>query len=69
MSQPLKEAQLSLAVQAIRSTPKLSLRKAAFIYSVPRSSISLRLYGIQPKAGSIAAAAKLTTAEAEVIIQ
>ena len=69
MSQSLKETQLSLAVQAIRTNPKLSLRKAAFIYSVPRSSISLRMAGITPKAGSHHVNAKLTATEAEVIIQ
>ena len=69
MSQLSKEAQLSLAINAIRSNPKLSHRKAAFIYSVPRSSISLRMAGSVPKAGSHAATSKLTVAEEKVIIE
>ncbi|KFY29501.1 hypothetical protein V491_00005 [Pseudogymnoascus sp. VKM F-3775] len=39
-----KESQLFLAVQAVKNTPNLSVRAAAKIYSVPRSTLESDIY-------------------------
>lgn len=41
-----KEAQSVLAIQAIKNTPKLSIRRAAAIYEVPYSTLYTRFHGI-----------------------
>ena len=65
----IKEAQIALAITALQSDPKLSLRKAASIYSVSRKSLKRRIDGILPQAGRSNVNANLTKAEEEVIIQ
>jgi Psq-like protein/Tc5 transposase-like DNA-binding protein len=64
-----KEARIILAIAAIQSDPKLSIRKAASIYNVSRTSLKRRIDGVLPKVGSHDTNAKLTIEEAEVIIQ
>jgi hypothetical protein len=43
MNSSQKEAQLMLAVQAIKNDPKLSIRRAALIYTVSRTTLQARL--------------------------
>ena len=69
MPTPTKEAQIALAIAAIQSNPNLSIRNAASIYSVSRTSLQRRIDGVLPKAGSHHINAKLTTIEGEIIIQ
>ena len=64
-----KESQLFLAVQAIKNTPNLSVRAAAKIYSVPRSTLSTRLQGTTPRRDTMSKSQKLTKLEESTIVQ
>jgi predicted XRE-type DNA-binding protein len=65
----LPENRVLLAINAIRSTPRLSIRRAAEIYDVPRSTIYRRMNGQIAKAESHNARSNLTRIEEEVIVQ
>jgi len=69
MSVQTKEARIILAIEAIRTTQKLSRRRAAVIYNVPKSTLRARITGVALKALSVNAFQNLTTVEKEVIIQ
>jgi hypothetical protein len=69
MSVQTKEARIILAIEAIRTTQKLSRRRAAAIYNVPESTLRARMTGVTPKALSVNAFQNLTTVEEEVIVQ
>jgi DNA-binding transcriptional regulator YiaG len=45
MSVQTQEARIILAIEAIRTSKKLSRRKAATIYEVPESTLRLRMNG------------------------
>ena len=64
-----KESQLFLAVQAIKNTPNLSVRAAAKIYSVPRSTLGTRLQGTTPRRDTMSKSQKLTKLEESTIVQ
>lgn len=64
-----KEAQLVLAIQAIKSTPVISIRRAAAIYNVPYSTLNTRIHGIQSRRDSIPKSQKLTEQEEYTIVQ
>ena len=69
MSVQTKEARIILAIEAIRTTQKLSRRRAAVIYNVPELTLRARITGVAPKALNVNAFQNLTTVEKEVIIQ
>ena len=49
MSSSLNEGRIILALQAIKKDPKLSVRKAASIYSVPEATLRDRRAGRLPR--------------------
>jgi predicted XRE-type DNA-binding protein len=65
----LPENRVLLAINAIRSTPRSSIRRAAEIYDVPRSTIYRRMNGQITKAESHNVRSNLTRIEEEVIVQ
>lgn len=69
MSDNLSENRVLLAINAIRSTPRLSIRRAAEIYNVPPTTIYRRMNGQTAKADSYNARSNLTNIEEEVIVQ
>jgi hypothetical protein len=64
-----QEARIILAIEAIRTSQKLSLRKAAKIYNVPRSTLTNRVNGQISIRDRRLVAQKLTELEEEVIVQ
>jgi hypothetical protein len=64
-----KERELFLAVKAIKNTPNLSVRAAAKIYSVPRSTLGTRLQGTTPRRDTMSKSQKLTKLEESTIVQ
>jgi hypothetical protein len=69
MSLQTQEARIILAIEAIRTTKKLSRRRAAKIYSVPETSLRDRINGITPKAEKRNARHNLTLSEEEAIVK
>ena len=66
---PSNEADIQLAVQAIKCDATLSQRRAAKIYRVPQRTLSDRLAGASPRHDCTANSMKLTNTEEEVIVQ
>jgi hypothetical protein len=69
MSVVIQEARIILAIEAIRTSKKLSCRKAAKIYTVPESSLRLRMNGHLPLPERRPANLNLSKLEEEVIVQ
>ena len=69
MSVQTQEARVILAIEAIRTTKKLSRRHAAKIYNVPETTLRDRMNGVTPKAVSYHGRSNLTKIEEEVIVQ
>ena len=69
MSDSMPEHRVILAINAIRSIPRLSIRRAAQIYDIPKSTIAARMKGRTPKTDSRNAYLNLIKVEEEVIIQ
>ncbi|KAJ8105102.1 hypothetical protein OPT61_g10380 [Boeremia exigua] len=65
----LKEAQIQLALQALKQDTNLSKRRAAAIYRVPRSTLSTRRTGRPSRANTIANSRGLDNNEEQVIVQ
>ena len=65
----LNESQVQLALLALEQDAKLSLRRAAAIYSVPRSTLHQRRAGRPSRDNTMANSRNLTNAEEEVIIK
>jgi hypothetical protein len=65
----LKESKIILAIEAIRTSKKLSRRKAAKIYGVPFSTLNDRMNGRTSIGESRPAITKLTILEEEVIVR
>lgn len=63
------EARIILAIEAIRTSRKLSRRAAAKIYDVPESTLRDRMNGRTPKADSRPATQNLAEIEEDVIVQ
>jgi hypothetical protein len=63
------EARIILAMEAVRSSSKMSIRRAATLYNVPRSTLTHRLAGRTSRNETKANCHKLTEVEEEVIIQ
>jgi hypothetical protein len=64
-----KERRLLLAINAVRSNPRFSIRRAAIFYEVPATTIRDRMAGKPPRADSENGRAKLTKAEEDTIVQ
>jgi predicted XRE-type DNA-binding protein len=64
-----QEARIVLAIEAIRTTKKLSQRSAAKLYKVPLSTLSDRMAGRTPRPETKANRQKLSKLEEEVIIR
>ena len=64
-----KERQLFLAIQAIQKDSNLSVRAAAKIYSVPRSTLGTRLQGTTPRRDTMSKSQKLTKLEELTIVE
>jgi hypothetical protein len=58
-----------LAIEAIRSTPRISIRRATEIYNVPATTIRRRMKGQTAKADSYHGRLNLTKIEEEAIVQ
>jgi hypothetical protein len=64
-----KEAQVQLALQALKNDPKLTIRKAAKQYSAPYTTLSRRYHGIPSRTDTIANYRNLDLIEEEVIVR
>src|SRR3954467_821014 len=69
MALPSKEAQLNLALEALRKDPKLRLSAAAKIYSVPYTTLYNRRVGRPSRRDIPANSRKLTDLEEHTIVQ
>ncbi|OBS17615.1 hypothetical protein FPOA_11933 [Fusarium poae] len=69
MSQPLDEARILLALQALQNNPKLSLRRASSIYKVNYWKLRRRQNGIQSRCDCTPNSRKLSDLEEQIIIQ
>src|SRR5271169_2945865 len=63
MSVQIQEARIILAIKAIRTTKKLSCRKAAKIYNIPYSTLNDRMNGCTNLSERQPATTKLTQLE------
>ena len=64
-----QERRLLLAINAIRSNPRFSIRKAATFYSVPATTIRHRMAGKASKADTRHGRSNLTAAEEDAIVR
>ena len=64
-----KESRIILALEALKKDPKLSVRKAATIYEIPRSSLRDRRAGMQSRRETPANLRKLTDLEEKVLLK
>ncbi|KAM5529851.1 transposase [Fusarium oxysporum f. sp. phaseoli] len=69
MSDPNYEARILLALQALQTNPKLSLRCAADIYKVNRITLSRRQNGLQSRRDWIPKSRRLSNLEENIIVQ
>ena len=63
-----KEAQIHLAIQALKQDPNLSLRRAAAIYKIPQSTLSDQRAGRPSRANSTANSRSLDNNKEQVIV-
>jgi hypothetical protein len=63
-----KERQIQLALQALKQDAKLSVRRAAAIYNVPKSTLHQRRAGRPSRVDTMANLQNLTSAEEQVIV-
>ena len=68
MSLLSQESQIILAIQAIQSSEKLSVRKAAKIYNVSEATLRAQMNGRTPWRDNRPKAHKLTETEEEAIV-
>ena len=64
-----KDSRIFLALEALKKDPKLSVRKAATIYEIPRSSLRDRRAREQPRRELPANSRKLTDLEEKVLLE
>ena len=69
MSIQTQEARIILAIEAIRSSKRLSRAKAAKIYDIPYSTLTDRINGRTPRQEYRPPMQKLTELEKEVILR
>jgi predicted HTH domain antitoxin len=65
---PQKEGRLSLSIQAIQKNQILSVRRAAKLYDISRTSLQRRVKGVVPKAQSNARKRKLQLTEEQSLV-
>src|SRR5450432_815971 len=63
------EARIILAIEAIRTSKKLSCRKATKIYNIPETTLHDRMNGRTTLSEQRLAVQKLTEMEEEIIVQ
>ena len=63
------ESNIFLAIQALENDPKLSVRKAAALYNVSRTTLTCRRNGRCPRTDKSANSLKLTILEEEAIVK
>lgn len=64
-----KEGRLGLAIASFQSDPRLSIRKLASSYNVPKSTLHTRLQGVQPKHETRSPNRKLLPTEEHSLVQ
>lgn len=69
MPVPKDEARIVVALQAIQTDPKLSLRRAAKIYEVCRKKLGRRQQGMQLRSDIMANSRKLTDIEEQKLVE
>lgn len=69
MAHYLPENQVLLAINAFRPTPRLSIRRAAEVYDVPKSTLANRMKGHLAKSDSHNARSNLTKIEEDAVVQ
>ncbi|KAF5697139.1 hypothetical protein FMUND_15512 [Fusarium mundagurra] len=69
MSQASEEACMNLALQAYQADPKLSLRRAVFLYDVHFQTLHHRSQGRQARADCIPNGRKLSDQEEQIIVE
>ena len=69
MPATLKEARVNLALEALQSNRKLSLRAAAKLYNIPFSTLRDRHAGRPARCDTTPNSKKLTQSEEEAIVQ
>jgi hypothetical protein len=67
MSQKINEAQLNLAIQAIKQNLKLSVRRVVKVYQVDNRRLGERLCGILSRRDILANSRKITDIEEDVL--
>ena len=68
MSLQTREARIMLAIEAIQSANKISIRKASTLYEVPESSVRLRMNGHTPRAETRANSHILKPTEEDAVV-
>ncbi|RYC80880.1 hypothetical protein BFJ63_vAg16228 [Fusarium oxysporum f. sp. narcissi] len=68
MSNSSTEARILLALQALQNNPKLSVRRAADTYEVPRNTLRRRQNGIQSRRDTIQKSRRLSNLEEEIVV-
>jgi len=68
MSVQTQEAQIILIIEAIRTSKKLSRRKAAKTYNIPKTILHNRIAGRIPCSNTRSAVQNLTKLEEQIII-
>ncbi len=64
-----RESQILLALSAMEGEPELSLKRAAAIYNVPRTTLSRRRKGVPPRAENPPKSRNLTDLEEKTIVE
>ncbi|APA14950.1 hypothetical protein sscle_14g097200 [Sclerotinia sclerotiorum 1980 UF-70] len=64
-----KEARINLAIEAIRTSQNLSIRKAAKLYNIPHTTLTSRMNGILPLTERRPANHKMTKLEEKLLLQ
>jgi hypothetical protein len=65
----LLESRINLAIEAKRTTPRLSIRKLAKQFDIPRTTLQYRMTGRTSKADKANGIPILTPSEEEAIVQ
>ena len=68
MGTPSNESHIILALQALENDPRLSVRKAAKLYNVSRTTLTRRQNGKHSRAEIIVKSRKLSNLEERTII-
>ena len=69
MAIPNNEASINLALQALQKDPELSMRRAAKIYNVLRTTLSDRRHGTQSRSNLVANSRKLSDLEEQKLVE